>query len=73
MRDKGAIVVLFGNPETRTFGKFKGVGADYSFTLMDVPHQGSAFTFVKGGKTITLMLQEAVRGCKPKQTWFSKV
>jgi hypothetical protein len=72
LKEQDATRMMFGEPETRSFGKYKGIGADYTFTLEGIPHQGTIYTFTQGGKTIMLMCQEAVSDAQKNKAGFEK-
>lgn len=66
---KGATATV-SNILPATFGKYKGVGANYHMTLLKVPHEGHARAFYGRGKTLVAVMQEATEDAGENKKGF---
>jgi hypothetical protein len=61
------------NPTKCVFGKYSGIGCKYSASVMLLPLRGSVQIFNANGKTVCILLQEALEDAKANKHGFETI
>jgi hypothetical protein len=63
----------FQSPTECVFGKYSGIGCKYTASVMRLLHSGSIQIFNANGKTVCVVLQEAIEDAKANKYGFEKI
>jgi hypothetical protein len=70
---KGASAFTMEEPGAAVFGSYRGMASSYSFTVGGIPHSGRIYSFLSGGRTFTMIVQEALEDHAKNMEGFAKI